>query len=69
MNQEAIEKAVRMSLEEDIGTGDITTQLILPHKLSRVTIILQENGCGEWPVACRIDRKSLINFDGRTDSA
>lgn len=35
MNQEAIEKAVRMSLKEDIGTGDITTQLILPHKLAR----------------------------------
>ncbi|WP_244897014.1 nicotinate-nucleotide diphosphorylase [Candidatus Coxiella mudrowiae] len=57
-----------MSLEEDIGTGDITTQLILPHKLARATIILQGNGivCGiSWfeMVYQKIDFEVKINWN------
>ncbi|WP_264435831.1 carboxylating nicotinate-nucleotide diphosphorylase [Coxiella endosymbiont of Dermacentor marginatus] len=48
MNRKAIEKSVRASLEEDIRTGDITAQLISPHKFVRATIISREKAifCG-----------------------
>ncbi|MFW0066390.1 MAG: carboxylating nicotinate-nucleotide diphosphorylase [Coxiella endosymbiont of Dermacentor silvarum] len=48
MNRKAIEKSVQASLEEDIRTGDITAQLISPHKFVRATIISREKAifCG-----------------------
>ncbi|MFV9988695.1 MAG: carboxylating nicotinate-nucleotide diphosphorylase [Coxiella endosymbiont of Dermacentor nuttalli] len=48
MNRKAIKKSVQASLEEDIRTGDITAQLISPHKFVRATIISREKAifCG-----------------------
>lgn len=68
MNREAIEKSVRASLEEDIGTGDITAQLISAHKFVRATIISREKAifCGTpWfnMVYQQVDPAVRINWN------
>ena len=39
---DAIARAVRVALDEDIGTGDLTAQLIPDDKQARATIISRE---------------------------
>ena len=48
MDQQLIENMVRLSLEEDIGSGDVTAQLIPADELSQGTIISREQAiiCG-----------------------
>lgn len=48
MDQQLIENMVRLALEEDIGSGDVTAQLIRADELSKGTIISREKAivCG-----------------------
>lgn len=48
MDQQLIENMVRLALDEDIGTGDVTAQLIPADELSTGTIISREKAiiCG-----------------------
>ncbi len=48
MDQQLIENMVGLALEEDIGTGDVTAQLIPAEELSNATIISREKAiiCG-----------------------
>jgi nicotinate-nucleotide pyrophosphorylase (carboxylating) len=43
-----IEKNVRLALAEDIGTGDLTANLLPPHEVANATVITREAGvlCG-----------------------
>ena len=68
MNRRAIEKSVQISLEEDIGTGDITAQLISAHKITRATVISREKAifCGTpWfeMVYQQVDPEVKINWN------
>lgn len=48
MDQQRIENMVRLALEEDIGTGDVTAQLIPADEISKGSIISREKAiiCG-----------------------
>ncbi len=43
MNQSSIIEQIQLFLEEDIGTGDITAQIIPEHKIARAEVITREN--------------------------
>ena len=43
MNQSSIIEQIQLFLEEDIGTGDITAQIIPEHKAARAEVITREN--------------------------
>lgn len=53
--QETIQQNVRIAIAEDIGSGDLTAQLIPSDKTARATIICRESAviCGiPWAEAC-----------------
>jgi len=53
--QETIQQNVRIAIAEDIGSGDLTAQLIPSNKTARATIICRESAviCGiPWAEAC-----------------
>ncbi|MGZ8250956.1 MAG: carboxylating nicotinate-nucleotide diphosphorylase [Methylophilaceae bacterium] len=53
--QETIQQNVRIAIAEDIGSGDLTAQLIPSDKMARATIISRESAviCGiPWAEAC-----------------
>jgi nicotinate-nucleotide pyrophosphorylase (carboxylating) len=53
--EEEIERNVAAALAEDVGTGDLTAQLIASERLSRATVISREPAvlCGtEWVSCC-----------------
>ena len=62
-----IERSVRMALEEDIGSGDITASLIPLHQQANAYIITRENAifCGrDWvnEVLYQVDRAINIEW-------
>ena len=68
MNRAAIEKSVQTSLEEDIGVGDITAQLVSAHKFVKAIIISREKAifCGiPWfeMVYQQVDHEVKINWN------
>ena len=48
-NSEYITRTVRTALEEDVGSGDLTAQLIPPDRVSKATVITREDAtlCGQ----------------------
>jgi nicotinate-nucleotide pyrophosphorylase (carboxylating) len=64
---ELVNDQVASALAEDIGTGDLTAALILPHSHAHATIISREEAiiCGQdWVNACfaQLDKNAQINW-------
>lgn len=65
--QEAIERNVRDALAEDVGSGDLTAQLIPEDTTATATVITREKGilCGtQWfsQSFTRVDQKSQVRW-------
>lgn len=66
----AIQVNVRTALAEDIGSGDLTAQLIFPDQMANATLIAREAAvlCGRpWFEACFTALDPNIKFNWRVD--
>src|SRR5262245_56511941 len=50
--REAIDAAVRRALEEDVGSGDLTTNAVIPESLRARAVIVAREACVVAGLAC-----------------